>query len=93
MILDSKYIQYIVEMDPYTLENLMKEYEQDVWNFSFLLCKKYDMANDITQDIFLQAYRHVTSFRGEAYSAFIRKVLLVDLIQRTGKHLRRRMPF
>jgi RNA polymerase sigma-70 factor (ECF subfamily) len=104
MILDSKYIQYIVEMDPYTLENLMKEYGQDVWNFAFLLCKKYDMADDITQDVFLQAYRHVTSFRGEASiktwllkitrnitynyrnTSYIRKVLLVDWVQRTGKH-------
>jgi hypothetical protein len=40
---------------------LMKEYGQDVWNFAYLICKKRDMADNITQDVFLQAYRHVTS--------------------------------
>ncbi|MGM0883146.1 MAG: RNA polymerase sigma factor [Bacillota bacterium] len=59
-------MQYITEMDPCTLDNLMKEYGQDVWNFAYLICKKRDMADDITQDVFLQAYRHMSSFRGEA---------------------------
>lgn len=59
-------MQYIAEMDPVTFDNLMKEFGQDVWSFAYLICKKRDMADDITQDVFLQAYRHVSSFRGEA---------------------------
>ncbi|MDF2671595.1 MAG: polymerase sigma factor [Paenibacillus sp.] len=66
IILESKYMKYITEMDPDTLDKLMMEYGQDVWNFAYLICKKREMADDITQDVFLQAFRHVTSFRGEA---------------------------
>jgi RNA polymerase sigma-70 factor (ECF subfamily) len=64
--LSSKYLQYVTEMDPLTLDQLMKEYGQDVWNFAYFICKNRDMTDDITQDVFLQAYRHVSSFRGEA---------------------------
>lgn len=97
-------MQYITEMDPCTLDNLMKEYGQDVWNFAYLICKKRDMADDITQDVFLQAYRHMSPFRGEASlktwllkitrnisynyrnTAFIRKVMLVDFVEREGAY-------
>lgn len=92
------YLPYMIEMDSYTLEDLMGQYGQDVWNFAYLLTTNRMMADDITQDVFLQAYRHVTTFRGEASvktwllritrnisynyrkSAFIRKVLLVDVV-------------
>jgi RNA polymerase sigma-70 factor (ECF subfamily) len=64
--LSDEYLQYIVDMDPYTLENLMERFGQDVWNFAYFLTKYRSMTDDITQDVFLQAYLHVTSFRGEA---------------------------
>ncbi|MBW7475844.1 RNA polymerase sigma factor [Paenibacillus oenotherae] len=53
-------------MDPFTLDELMKQYGQEVWNFAFFLTKNSSMADDITQDVFLQVYRHISSFRGEA---------------------------
>lgn len=97
-------MKYISEMDPFTLDNLMKEYGQDVWDFAFLICKKREMADDITQDVFLKEYSHVTSFRGDSTlktwllkitrnisynyrnTAFIRKVLLVDFVERVGAY-------
>lgn len=60
------YLKYIVAMDPWTLEDLMAKYGQDVWNYAYCLTKNRSMADDITQDVFLQAYRHITSFRGES---------------------------
>ncbi|MHA7966962.1 RNA polymerase sigma factor [Paenibacillus sp. CAU 1782] len=53
-------------MDPLTLESLMTKYGQDVWNYAFFITKNRVMSDDITQDVFIQVYRHVTSFRGEA---------------------------
>ncbi|CAH1216354.1 ECF RNA polymerase sigma factor SigM [Paenibacillus plantiphilus] len=90
-------LKYLAEMDPFTLDELMTQHGQEVWNFAYFLTKNRSMADDITQDVFLQVYRHVTSFRGEASiktwllkitrnishnyrnTAFIRKVLLVDV--------------
>ena len=53
-------------MDPLTLEELMKEYGQDVWSFAYSITKNRAMADDIAQDAFLQAYRNLVSFRGES---------------------------
>jgi RNA polymerase sigma-70 factor (ECF subfamily) len=96
------YLPYMNKMDSYTLEDLMQQYGQDVWNFAYLLTTNRSMADDITQDVFLQVYQHVATFRGEASvktwllritrnisynyrkSAFIRKVLLVDVIVPKG---------
>lgn len=53
-------------MDALTLDDLMKEYGQDVWNFAYSIIKNRNLADDITQDVFLQVYRNVISFRGES---------------------------
>src|SRR5690554_2972324 len=53
-------------MDPNNLEQLMNQFGQDVWNFAYFLAKNRSLADDITQDVFLQAYLHVASFRGES---------------------------
>src|SRR5690606_14910735 len=44
----------------------MKAYGDDVWNYAFLICKKTDLADDITQDTFLKAYKNLLSFRGQS---------------------------
>lgn len=60
------HLRYIEKMDQSMLEELMRDYGQDVWNFAFFLTKNHVLADDITQDTFIQAYRHVNSYRGEA---------------------------
>ncbi|MBH5316311.1 sigma-70 family RNA polymerase sigma factor [Paenibacillus sp. GSMTC-2017] len=80
----------------------MDQYGQDVWNFAYFLTKNRNASDDITQDVFIQVYNHVDSFRGEAsiktwlltitrnisrnflQTAFIRKVLLVDIVTSKG---------
>ncbi|WP_307544902.1 RNA polymerase sigma factor [Paenibacillus sp. V4I5] len=53
-------------MNIFTLDELMKQYGQDVWNYAYFLVKNYEMTDDITQDVFLNVYRNITSYRGEA---------------------------
>ncbi|WP_241674993.1 RNA polymerase sigma factor [Paenibacillus luteus] len=65
-MLHESYLKHLVSMEPIHLEAIMESYGQDVWNFAYFLTKNRMMADDITQDVFLQAYRHITSFRGEA---------------------------
>lgn len=48
------------------LHDLMTAYGNDVWNYAFLMCKRTDLADDITQDTFLKAYRHLSTFRGQS---------------------------
>ncbi len=49
-----------------TFEALMHEYGQEVWNYAYSIVKNQSMAEDIAQDVFLQVFRHVVSFRNES---------------------------
>jgi RNA polymerase sigma-70 factor, ECF subfamily len=63
---ESEQLRYLAQMDVYSLDEIMKQYGRDVWNYAFILTKNTTMAEDITQDVFLQAYRNISTFRGEA---------------------------
>lgn len=58
--------RHLANLDPHTLDQLMAEYGQLVWNYAFLIVKHRAMADDIAQDVFLQVYRRFESFRGDA---------------------------
>jgi len=48
------------------LEELMLAYGEDVWNYVFFLTRRSELADDITQDVFVKVYERLYSFRGEA---------------------------
>nr|WP_256757931.1 sigma-70 family RNA polymerase sigma factor [Cohnella sp. WQ 127256] len=48
------------------IEALMTQYGNDVWNYSFMLVKNRDAADDITQDVFLNAYRNLHRFESRS---------------------------
>jgi RNA polymerase sigma-70 factor (ECF subfamily) len=56
----------MTQLDPDTLSTLMDQFGQDVWNYAYFLTKSRAACDDITQDVFIQVYHHVDSFRGEA---------------------------
>ena len=63
-----EYLRYLTESadQKAILRDLMTAYGDDVWNFAFSICRNFDMAQDITQDVFLKVYRNIGSFRGES---------------------------
>ncbi|VTR59486.1 RNA polymerase sigma factor [Actinobacillus pleuropneumoniae] len=53
--------------DPSTLlSGWMESFGQDVWNYAFFLTKRKDAADDISQDVFLRAYKHWNDFEGRS---------------------------
>ena len=48
------------------LDDMMRIYGPDVWRYAYFLTKRPDAADDISQDVFLKAYRKLSSFRGES---------------------------
>jgi RNA polymerase sigma-70 factor (ECF subfamily) len=65
------------EPDPYVLEaarrgdvdafaELVRGYQPDVWRLVVHLVRDDDMANDITQDAFVRAYRFLKRYRGDS---------------------------
>lgn len=48
------------------LSDLMESFGQDVWNYAFFLTKRKDAADDISQDVFLSAFKHWNEFQGRS---------------------------
>ncbi|HEU4962624.1 MAG TPA: sigma factor, partial [Bacilli bacterium] len=46
-----------------TLQEMMVLYGHDVWNLAYSLTRKADLADDISQDVFLKAYQKIESLR------------------------------
>lgn len=63
-----EYLKYMTETTDKRaiLKDLMDQYGNDVWNYAFSLTHKWEQADDITQDVFLKAYRHLHTFRCES---------------------------
>lgn len=63
-----EYLQYITETTDTRaiLRDLMTTYGDDVWNYAFSLSRNPDLADDITQEVFLKVYRKLGTFRGES---------------------------
>src|SRR6266511_4177012 len=56
-------------------ESLVREYQADVWRFAYHLTRNRAMAEDVTQEAFLKAFRSLRSFRGEAkFSSWLLRI-------------------
>ncbi|NHN30178.1 RNA polymerase sigma factor [Paenibacillus agricola] len=66
--LDFEYLKYLSESsDKKTiLEELMTAYGKDVWNYAYSMTRKWDQADDISQEVFIKVYRNLYTFRNEA---------------------------
>jgi RNA polymerase sigma factor (sigma-70 family) len=62
------YLKYLVESDdPKTLlGELMTAYGKEVWNYAYSITRKWDLADDITQEVFIKVYRNMHAFRRDA---------------------------
>ncbi|GBF78099.1 RNA polymerase subunit sigma-70 [Paenibacillus sp. 598K] len=48
------------------LNELMTSYGKDVWNYAYSMTRKPELADDISQDVFLKVYRSLFTFRSES---------------------------
>jgi RNA polymerase sigma-70 factor (ECF subfamily) len=64
--LNEQYLQYVTRAEPEHFRAVLHEHWQEVWNYAYFLTGNRDTADDLTQDVFAKAYRHIASFRGEA---------------------------
>lgn len=46
-------------------EELVREFQADVYRFAWHLTRDRDLAEDVTQDAFLRAFRFIEGFRGD----------------------------
>lgn len=48
------------------LDELMREYGRDVWNYALFLTRSRELADDIAQDTFVKVYERLYTYRGES---------------------------
>lgn len=48
------------------LTRWMQTYGDDVWSFIFACVRRHDVADDLTQEVFVRAFTHASQFRGDS---------------------------
>jgi RNA polymerase sigma-70 factor, ECF subfamily len=70
-------------------ESLVRSYQADVWRLSYQLVRDRSVADDVTQDAFLRAFRFLPRFRGDAkFSTWlftIARNCALDELRRAGR--------
>ena len=64
---DLEYLKHLVQGydRELVLRDLMNKFGDDVWNFAFFLTRRPDVADDLSQEVFLAAFNGMYAFRGE----------------------------
>jgi len=62
------YLRYMTDHEDKKalLSELMTVYGKEVWNYAYSITRKWDMADDITQEVFIKVYKNLHSFRSDA---------------------------
>jgi RNA polymerase sigma-70 factor, ECF subfamily len=73
-------------------EQLVRRYQADVWRLAFHLLRDSALADDVTQDSFLRAFRFLGRYRGQArFSTWLFSITrncAMDELRRQGRHRR-----
>jgi RNA polymerase sigma-70 factor (ECF subfamily) len=81
------------EGDLGAFEDLVRLYQADVWRFAQHLTRDRALAEDVTQEAFLRAFRFLGSFRGDArFSSWLFRIArncAMDAIRSRTVHLER----
>jgi len=63
---DPRTLSHAREGDLGAFEELVRAYQADVWRFAYHFTRDRALAEDVTQEAFLRAFRFLSSFRGDA---------------------------
>ena len=86
---DSELIKLILHGDKEKFRMLVEQYQQMVFRTCMGFLHNKDDADDLTQDIFLQAYQSLHSFKGEAaFSTWIYRIAVNASLNRMRKNSR-----
>jgi RNA polymerase sigma-70 factor (ECF subfamily) len=63
---DPSLVEAARDGDPTAFEALVRRYQGHVWRLSFHLTRDRTVAEDVTQEAFVKAFRFLPAFRGDA---------------------------
>ncbi len=87
---EGRWIELAQRGDTESFERIVLAYQQKVFNLAFRLLGEREEAEDLTQEVFINVFRHIGEFRGESqFSTWIYQVTTNHCRNRL-KYLRRR---
>jgi RNA polymerase sigma-70 factor, ECF subfamily len=60
------YLHTAEKIDHVDFRQIIDDHGQEIWNYAYFLTKRKDLADDVTQDVFIKAYQNFRTFRGES---------------------------
>jgi RNA polymerase sigma-70 factor (ECF subfamily) len=70
-------------------ESLVRDYQADAWRFAYHLTRDRALAEDVTQEAFLRAFRAISSYRGQAkFTSWLLRIVrncAVDAYRKTRR--------
>lgn len=79
------------EGDLGAFEELVRMYQADVWRFAYHFTRDRSLAEDVTQEAFLRAFRFLRSFRGDSkFTSWLFRIArncAMDAIRARKSHL------
>jgi RNA polymerase sigma-70 factor (ECF subfamily) len=55
-----------ITLDDSQMEQLIGAHWNDIWIFTYMMTRRRDVADDLTQETFIRAFRALSSFQGKA---------------------------
>lgn len=87
---EGRWIELAQDGDTESFERIVLAYQQKVFNLAYRLLGEREEAEDLTQEVFINVFRHIGEFRGESqFSTWIYQVTTNHCRNRL-KYLRRR---
>jgi RNA polymerase sigma-70 factor (ECF subfamily) len=84
------------EGDLGAFEDLVRSYQADVWRFAYHFTRDRALAEDVTQEAFLRAFRFLRSFRGDSkFTSWLFRIArncAMDAIRSRKSHVAKEPP-
>lgn len=77
---EQKLAERCLSGDPEAWQTLVRTYHKRIYNLAYRFTRKFQMAEELTQDVFVKIYQNLASFRAESGS-------LQSWIMRVGRNL------
>lgn len=92
---DAKLLKRLRDGERTAFEMVVQTHYQSIWRQHYLLCGDADLAADLTQETFLQAWRSIGAFRGQSALRTWLYTIGTRVWQRKGRPLlyRSEVPF
>ncbi|MHA7966798.1 RNA polymerase sigma factor [Paenibacillus sp. CAU 1782] len=64
--MEDEYLVTMTSLGSTEMEPIIVKYWNDIWNYAFVLTKNHDVAEDLAQETFINAFLALDKFRGQS---------------------------